>query len=69
MRTHPDCRATGAGDFVAYAGRWPGEDVPEGEGKYKLPPKFLHRLEEGSATLCLSKVFGQPSACTRSACP
>ena len=28
------------GELVAYAGRWPGEDVPEGEGKYKLPAKF-----------------------------
>jgi DNA primase len=42
------------GELVAYAGRWPGEDVPEGEGKYKLPPKFqkarvlfnLHRVAE-----------------------
>ena len=43
------------GDLVAYAGRWPGEDVPDGEGKYKLPGKFekarvlfnLHRVAEG----------------------
>jgi DNA primase len=42
------------GALVAYAGRWPGEDVPDGEGKYKLPPKFqkarvlfnLHRVAE-----------------------
>src|SRR3990172_8702253 len=44
----------GEGNLVAYAGRWVGkaEDLPEGEGKYKLPPKFeksrvlfnLHRL-------------------------
>ena len=27
------------GELIAYAGRWPG-DPPEGEGKYKLPPKF-----------------------------
>ena len=43
------------GDLVAYAGRWPGEDVPEGEGKYRLPAKFeksrvlfnLHRVAPG----------------------
>jgi DNA primase len=43
------------GNLVAYAGRWPGEDVPEGEGKYKLPGKFeksrvlfnLHRVAAG----------------------
>ena len=43
------------GELVAYAGRWPGEDVPEGEGKYKLPGKFeksrvlfnLHRAASG----------------------
>lgn len=28
------------GELVAYAGRWPGDDYPEDEGKYKLPPKF-----------------------------
>jgi len=41
------------GELVAYAGRWPGE-VPEGEGKYKLPTGFhkslvvynLHRAKE-----------------------
>jgi len=41
------------GELVAYAGRWPG-DPPEGEGKYKLPPKFqksfvvfnLHRAKD-----------------------
>lgn len=32
------------GELVAYAGRWPGEDVPEGEGKYKLPPAFKKSL-------------------------
>jgi DNA primase len=54
-----------AGDFVAYAGRWPGEDVPEGEGKYKLPPKFeksrvlfnLHRLEAGLGHIVLVEGF------------
>jgi DNA primase len=28
------------GNLVAYAGRWPGDDPPEGEGKYKLPHGF-----------------------------
>jgi len=27
------------GELVGYAGRWPGEP-PEGEPKYKFPPKF-----------------------------
>ena len=44
------------GDLVAYAGRWPGEDVPEGEPKYKLPRGFqknrvlfnLHRVPDAS---------------------
>ena len=43
------------GNLVAYAGRWPGDDVPEGDGKYKLPGKFekarvlfnLHRVPMG----------------------
>jgi DNA primase len=42
------------GELVAYAGRWPGEEPPEGEGKYKLPPNFkkgrvvfnLHRVHD-----------------------
>lgn len=25
------------GELVAYCGRWPGEDPPEGEEKYKMP--------------------------------
>ena len=28
------------GELVAYAGRWPGDDLPEGEERYKLPAKF-----------------------------
>jgi DNA primase len=28
------------GELVAYAGRWPGNEPPDGEGKYKLPPGF-----------------------------
>ncbi len=31
------------GDLVAYAGRWLG-DPPEGEPKYKLPPRFQKHL-------------------------
>jgi DNA primase len=42
------------GDLVAYAGRWPSEDLPEGEERYKLPVKFqknrvlfnLHRVDD-----------------------
>lgn len=42
------------GELVAYVGRWPGDDFPSGEGKYKLPPAFkkgyvlfnLHRVIE-----------------------
>jgi len=33
------------GALVAYAGRWPGNEPPEGEGKYKLPPGFHKSLE------------------------
>lgn len=33
-----------AGQLVAYAGRWPGDDVPEGEERYKLPAKFRKAL-------------------------
>ena len=36
----------GSGELVAYAGRWPGDSGwPDGEGKYKLPPKFHKSLE------------------------
>jgi DNA primase len=42
------------GELIAYAGRWPGDEPPEGEGKYRLPPNFhkslvvfnLHRARE-----------------------
>jgi DNA primase len=33
------------GEVVAYAGRWPGSEPPEGEGKYKLPHGFHKSLE------------------------
>ena len=32
------------GELVAYAGRWPGEDPPKGEDRYKLPAGFLKSL-------------------------
>lgn len=51
------------GDLVAYAGRWVGsdEDLPEGEGKYQLPPKFqksqvlfnLHRVPRDTKIVVL----------------
>ena len=28
------------GVLVAYAGRWAADDIPDGESKYKLPPRF-----------------------------
>ena len=42
------------GELVAYAGRWPGEDVPEDQERYKLPKNFqksrllfnLHRVSD-----------------------
>ena len=33
------------GKLVAYCGRYPADDVPEGEPKYKLPPGFRKDLE------------------------
>ena len=33
-----------AGELIAYAGRWPGDDPPDGEPKYKFPPKFHKSL-------------------------
>lgn len=33
------------GNIVAFVGRWPGDDPPEGEGKYKLPKGFRKSLE------------------------
>jgi DNA primase len=43
------------GNLVAYAGRWPGDDVPDDQERYKLPAKFhksrvlfnLHRVAAG----------------------
>jgi len=31
------------GNLVAYAGRWPGDEVPEGEARYLLPWRFKKR--------------------------
>ena len=55
------------GRLVAYAGRWveAGEEVPEGEGKYKLPPGFhksltvynLHRIPEDTREVILVEGF------------
>jgi len=33
------------GQLVAYSGRWPGDDMQDGEPKYKLPPNFHKSLE------------------------
>ena len=37
--------ANSQGEVVAYAGRWPGSEPPDGEGKYKNPPGFHKSLE------------------------
>jgi DNA primase len=42
------------GELIAYAGRWPGDDMPAQAGKYTFPPNFrkslilfnLHRARE-----------------------
>ena len=47
------------GQLVAYAGRWPEDDPPEGEQKYMLPAGFkknlvlfnLHRVKEEEVVL------------------
>jgi DNA primase len=44
---------TERGELVGYLGRWPGDDPPDGEERYKLPPGFkkalvvynLHRVQ------------------------
>lgn len=56
-----------AGELVAYAGRWVGkdEDLPEGEGKYKLPAGFhkglvvfnAHRVPEGTKRVIIVEGF------------
>lgn len=44
-------------ELVAYAGRWPNDDIPEGEGKYKLPKGFQKSLE----LYLFSEHFGEHS--------
>ena len=54
-----------AGELVAYAGRWPDQSAPDGEAKYKLPPKFhasavlfnLHRVPEGTKVVTVVEGF------------
>jgi DNA primase len=54
------------GELVAYAGRWPGDEPPEGEDKYRFPANFkksfilynLHRaLEHASEGLIVTEGF------------
>lgn len=55
------------GELVAYAGRWvgPEESIPDGEGKYKLPPNFqknavlfnLHRITADAQSLIIVEGF------------
>lgn len=33
------------GELVAYCGRYPSNDIPDGQPKYKLPPNFRKELE------------------------
>jgi DNA primase len=52
-----------AGELVGYAGRWAGKDdeIPDGEGKWKLPAGFrkglevfnAHRVQEGTKHVIL----------------
>jgi 5S rRNA maturation endonuclease (ribonuclease M5) len=56
----------GSGQLVAYAGRWPGDDCPNPDEKYKLPKGFrktlevfnLHRALQADATKPLIVVEG-----------
>ena len=53
------------GELVAYAGRWPDEDTPDGEDKYRFPPRFnklaelynLHRLQPKTQHIVLVEGF------------
>lgn len=55
------------GDLVAYSGRWvgPEESIPDGDGKYKLPPNFqksavlfnLHRITADAQSLIIVEGF------------
>src|SRR5260370_18985602 len=55
------------GELVAYAGRWPGEDVLDGQERYKLPAKFqksrvLYNLDRVSGAEHMVLVEGYWSA-------
>jgi hypothetical protein len=43
------------GQLVAYAGRWVGGELPEGEEKYKLPPRFKKSASTASVRYSLSE--------------
>lgn len=53
------------GELIAYAGRWPSDDVPDGEDKYLFPPRFnkmqelynLHRLEKARHIVIVEGFF------------
>jgi DNA primase len=63
------------GQLVAYAGRWPGEDVPEDQERYKLPKNFqksrvlfnLHRVRDAEHVV-LVEGTGRRSGSTPWAC-
>ena len=56
------------GELVAYAGRWVGPDatIPEGKGRYELPPRFeksrvlfnLHRIDDPLHLVLVEGFFG-----------
>lgn len=54
------------GELVAYAGRWPGDDYPESEDKYKLPTGFqkhrtlfnLNRVLDAEHLVIVEGYFG-----------
>lgn len=47
------------GNLVGYAGRWPGDDPPDGQPLWRYPPKLdlsslvypVHRMEQGMTLL------------------
>jgi DNA primase len=58
------------GQLVAYAGRWPGEDVPEDQERYKLPKNFqksrvlfnLHRVRDAGRLVATHALAGTSAA-------
>jgi DNA primase len=40
------------GELVAYAGRWPGEEIPSGQTKYKFPPWLTDKTQTLSFSGC-----------------